>query len=114
MDHTLEHGPAEDRWEDAAFRWVLGLGAVLGAWWALCALLGLQALAAGRWELALPAVALGLAPHALWRAASAPPDGRSAAWLGRLEAAWRSGWGRRVPRKALLAAAACAVAWAVV
>ncbi len=112
MDWTRDHGPEEDRWAGAAFRWVLGLGALLGAWWALCALLALQGLVAGRWELAAPAVVFGLAPHALWRAATAARDDRATVWLGRLEAAWRAGWGRRVPRRALLAAVACGAVWA--
>ena len=50
----------EEQWEHAAFRWVLGLGALTGAWWTVFGLLELQALAAGKFSLAAPILVVAL------------------------------------------------------
>jgi hypothetical protein len=86
----------EERWEHAAFRWVLGLGALAGAWWMLFGMIVLQALAAGRLSLAMPLLLVGLLPNMVWYATK--HDERVSAWLGCLEALWRLRRPRSVPR----------------
>lgn len=77
----------EEQWEHAAFRWVLGLGALTGAWWMLFGLIELQALAAGRFSLAVPILLVALLPNIVWFATK--HDERVSAWLGCLETIWR-------------------------
>lgn len=83
----------EDRhWEEAAFRWVLGLGAAVGAWWTLLGLQALEALADGRWPAALAALVLASLPNLAWHAARR--GHRAAASLRLLRAVWRASAGR--------------------
>jgi uncharacterized membrane protein len=87
----------DQHWEQAAFRWVLGLGVLLGAWWTLFGMLALAALAIGSHGGVLLALMLGFGPNLVWQAAK--HGDRVAVCLGWLEAAWRIGRVRRTARR---------------
>ena len=101
----------EALWEQAALRWVLGLGAVAGAWWMLFGLVALEALQGGRVGVAAPAVILGVVPNLVWGALRR--EDRAAAVLGGLEALWRLVVShKRLARPAKIALVVGTTAWA--